>query len=169
MMSETSARAKRLARRLGSLARNGLIGRRAWDGDDGVGDWGAVALVGVDVESTGGGGGNAGTVDRGGAVPSRLSDGGVGWGAYECDPPDHGIAEVRENSPVRYSPRASSPTGVAYVGTLPTPGAGTWMIPLHTEQRARTPPAGTFAGSTRKTEEHSGHVTFTCSLSGAQS
>jgi hypothetical protein len=29
-----------------------------------------------------------------------------------------------------------------------------------TEQRARTPPGGTFAGSTRKTDWHSAHVTF---------
>jgi hypothetical protein len=39
--------------------------------------------------------------------------------------------------------------------------APTMMTPPHTEQRARTPPDGTFAGSTRKTELHSGHETFT--------
>lgn len=34
------------------------------------------------------------------------------------------------------------------------------MIPPHTEQRARTPGPGTRAGSTRKTDWHSGHETF---------
>jgi hypothetical protein len=32
---------------------------------------------------------------------------------------------------------------------------------LHTAQRARTPPAGTLAGSTRYTVSHDGQVTFT--------
>jgi hypothetical protein len=35
---------------------------------------------------------------------------------------------------------------------------------LHTLQRARTPPAGTLAGSTRYTVSHDGQVTFTRSL-----
>jgi hypothetical protein len=34
------------------------------------------------------------------------------------------------------------------------------MTPLHTEQRARTPEEGTFAGSTRKMERQSGQLTF---------
>mgnify|MGYP001555770969 CR=1 FL=1 len=34
------------------------------------------------------------------------------------------------------------------------------ITPPHTEQRARTPASGIFAGSTRKTELHSGQVTF---------
>jgi hypothetical protein len=34
------------------------------------------------------------------------------------------------------------------------------MTPPQTEQRARTPVAGTLAGSTRKMERHSGQVTF---------
>jgi hypothetical protein len=37
---------------------------------------------------------------------------------------------------------------------------GIAMIAPQTEQRARTPADGTFAGSTRNTEWHSGHVTF---------
>lgn len=40
--------------------------------------------------------------------------------------------------------------------------AVTVMTPPHTEQRARTVVAGTLAGSTRKTERHSGQETFTC-------
>ena len=40
----------------------------------------------------------------------------------------------------------------------PTP---TVITPPHTEHRARTPPLGTLAGSTRKTDRHSGQGTFT--------
>lgn len=40
-------------------------------------------------------------------------------------------------------------------------GAAMEMIPPHTEQRARTPTVGTFDGSTRNTDRHSGHDTFT--------
>jgi hypothetical protein len=39
--------------------------------------------------------------------------------------------------------------------------APTMMTPPHTEHRARTPPDGTLVGSTRNTELHSGHETFT--------
>jgi hypothetical protein len=35
------------------------------------------------------------------------------------------------------------------------------MTPPHTEHRARSPIAGIFAGSTRNTDRHSGHETFT--------
>src|SRR5438093_773314 len=41
------------------------------------------------------------------------------------------------------------------------PDAGTGNTLLHTAQRARTPPAGTLAGSTRYTVPHAGQVTFT--------
>ena len=43
----------------------------------------------------------------------------------------------------------------------PNSGAETAMTPPHTEQRARTPPIGTLAGSTRNTDRQSGQVTFT--------
>ena len=36
----------------------------------------------------------------------------------------------------------------------------TWMTAPQTEHRARTPPSGTLAGSTRNTDWHSPHVTF---------
>ena len=41
------------------------------------------------------------------------------------------------------------------------PDADTGNTLLHTAQRARTPPAGTLAGSTRYTVSHDGQVTFT--------
>ncbi len=46
---------------------------------------------------------------------------------------------------------------------LPAP---TVITPPQTEQRARTPAEGTFAGSTRKTERHSGQETFNFPPSG---
>ena len=43
-------------------------------------------------------------------------------------------------------------------------GAGIEITPPQTEQRARTPAGGTFAGSTRKIERQSGQLTFIHSL-----
>jgi hypothetical protein len=40
-------------------------------------------------------------------------------------------------------------------------GAAMAMTPPQTEQRARTPTVGTLDGSTRNTDRHSGHETFT--------
>jgi len=42
-------------------------------------------------------------------------------------------------------------------------GSGTGITPPQIEHRARTPPGGTFAGSTRKIDEHCGHPTFIAS------
>ncbi len=47
-------------------------------------------------------------------------------------------------------------TGVTNTGSVPPAIA---ITPPHTEHRARTPVAGTFAGSTRNTDRHSGHAT----------
>lgn len=51
---------------------------------------------------------------------------------------------------------APSEAGVTEIGSEPPAIA---MTPPHTEQRARTPVAGTFAGSTRKTDRQSGQET----------
>ena len=63
-------------------------------------------------------------------------------------------------------------TGGGAVGAVGAVGAGgaaladglpsTGKTVLHTLQRARTPPAGTLAGSTRYTVSHDGQVTFMC-------
>jgi len=45
--------------------------------------------------------------------------------------------------------------GRATVSAMPT-----GITPLQAEQRARTPPVGTFAGSTRYVVEHCGQLTF---------
>jgi hypothetical protein len=52
---------------------------------------------------------------------------------------------------------SAAPAG-AGAGTVST--APTAKTPRHTEQRAHTPPAGTLDGSTRKTVEQVGQVTF---------
>jgi hypothetical protein len=49
----------------------------------------------------------------------------------------------------------------ARAGAPPAATAAIVITPPHTEHRARTPPVGTFDGSTRNTDRHSGHVTFT--------
>lgn len=49
-------------------------------------------------------------------------------------------------------------------GVLCPVGAGIEITPPQTEQRARTPAGGTFAGSTRKIERQSGQLTFIHSL-----
>ena len=71
-----------------------------------------------------------------------------------------GICGVAERAGVRERTAADiAETGVRVgVRSAPVP-PDTTMIPPHTEQRARTPVAGTLAGSTRKTERQSGQET----------
>ena len=52
--------------------------------------------------------------------------------------------------------------GVNSSPAAPVPSRETVMTPPQTAQRARTIAPETFAGSTRKTDRHSGHETFTC-------
>ncbi len=52
------------------------------------------------------------------------------------------------------------PADTAAVAVAPVTDAVTGNTLLHTAQRARTPPAGTLAGSTRYTVSHDGQVTF---------
>jgi hypothetical protein len=58
---------------------------------------------------------------------------------------------------------AATATGVGGGAAAAAPAAApfTGKTALHTLQRARTPAAGTLAGSTRKTVSHVGQVTFT--------
>lgn len=56
---------------------------------------------------------------------------------------------------------APSEDGVTEMGSVPPEME---ITPPQTEQRARTPVAGTFAGSTRKTERHSGQETVIVSI-----
>src|SRR6476469_4749486 len=97
MMSDTSARANRFARRLGSLFRKGLIGRRPADGAP------AVAPCG------------AGPFTCSATAGLLVADGVAARGAGLAGP-DQGIAPEAENSPVRAIVRARSPVGATYDG-----------------------------------------------------
>ncbi len=55
---------------------------------------------------------------------------------------------------------AATVGGVTGAGGAPRVSAPTRNTARQTEHRARTPPAGTLAGSTRKTVEQLGQVTF---------
>ena len=77
----------------------------------------------------------------------------------------NGIAGIGSNADTG----AGSSIRAAAVGMLGGPNsssielpAPSMITPPHTEQRARRPVAGIFVGSTRNTERHSGHETFTC-------
>ncbi|HEV2750538.1 MAG TPA: hypothetical protein VGV12_08455, partial [Gemmatimonadales bacterium] len=62
----------------------------------------------------------------------------------------------------RWGGAAATGDTVAPTGTGAAPATGlTAKTVLHTAQRARTPPAGTLAGSTRYTVSHDGQLTFT--------
>src|SRR3954470_10427668 len=110
MMSETSARARRLARWLGSFERNGLSGRRAAASPplDGVGDDGVGGLLGRATPGTkgeepvppdeeaglNGGGGAGGGVNGGGA--GGLKGGGPLVGNSGTEPDGVGGVAVAE-------------------------------------------------------------------------
>jgi hypothetical protein len=122
--------------------------------------------VGIAGRDAGVGNGIAAVVDAAG-VAMAGRDGGVGVGASR----GAGVGEVVAGAGVgtelgaRVGGGAPSDMGVAAGGGANSSSIGapapTMMTPPHTEQRARTPPDGTFAGSTRNTELHSGHETFT--------
>src|SRR5439155_20956891 len=57
--------------------------------------------------------------------------------------------------------RGGAGAGGGAAAAAPAPSGLTAKTLLHTLQRARRPPAGTLAGSTRYTVSHDGHVTFT--------
>src|SRR3990170_1475477 len=173
MMSEPSPFASRLARWSGSLDRNGLTGRLApagvlvltadgagagaAAGEKGLGDGGAAGDGGADRDGGTYGGGTGGVKAGGAAGAGRCGALGVEKGEESHAPCVGGVARGRAWAGL------SVPGEIREVlpeGVLVPVGAGMVMIPLHTEQRARTPVAGTLAGSTRKTERHSGQLTF---------
>lgn len=96
----------------------------------------------------------------GGADPPRaagdIGDGGAGIGAT-------GAGLGAGLAPVRGAATGAAAAAATSAEPLPlvAPSATTTMTPPQTEHRARTPPGGTRAGSTRKMDRHSGHVMFT--------
>jgi hypothetical protein len=133
-----------------------VVGRAGVAGRGGAGTNGAGAAL----EDRGVAAGNAcaaggtvgeGTLGRnGGVIAGALNSGGFDacGGAVGAAATDDGVR--------------AWPCGRALpeVGVVWPVGAGIEMIPLHTEQRARTPFGGTFAGSTLKMERQSGQLTF---------
>ena len=183
MMSDTSARARRLALTLGSLARNGLIGARAARG--------VVFAAGAGARGgEGGGGASGGAGDAGCGTRACAGRSGAGGDAGATGATTGGAclgtaAGVGAN--VRNTAGVGCAAAVAVAGVMAacaldmgvTMGSGTDAVkslsmppvepigitPPHTEQRARTPETGTLAGSTRKTDPHSGQETFMTVLS----
>src|SRR5216110_2509570 len=111
----------------------GLAGRVGAKGGRASG--GAVGIAG---RLSGGGGAD------GGAIAGRRGGGAGGAGAARGGAGAGGGA-----------------AGAAAAAAARAPSGLTAKTLLHTLQRARKPPAGTLAGSTRYTVSHDGHVTFT--------
>src|SRR6266566_7060947 len=120
-------------------------GRPGGGGGAGAGAGGAANGV----AGRAGAAGRAGMAGRlggatGGAIAGR--DGGRGGGG----------AGARGGTGV-----GADATGRGAAAAAPAPSGLTAKTLLQTLQRARSPPAGTFAGSTRYTVSHDGQVTFT--------
>jgi hypothetical protein len=133
-----------------------------------AGDWVAAGRCGTGVGREAGAGNGiaeAGGTPAGGVAIVGLAAagvGGTGLGETIADGAKVG-AGVGAALDVGIGARAAGDTDVVVGANSSSIGAPapTMMTPPQTEHRARTPPDGTFAGSTRNTELHSGHETFT--------
>ncbi len=95
-------------------------------------------------------------VERGIAIGSGTAAIGVmGVGGIET----RGLVHTGLPAGATCATDATGATGAT--GATAAIGAAMAMMPPHTEQRARTPTVGTLDGSTRNTDRHSGHETFT--------
>lgn len=112
---------------------------------------GAAELVANGVASVdASAGANAGVERKDGADIGALGASGAGTAGV------YGRCGVGRLGRVAVPPTAPSEAGVTETGSVP---AEIVITPPHTEHRARTPVAGTLAGSTRKTERQSGQET----------
>ena len=166
-MSETNARARRFARVIGSLRRNGLITRLVSL---------TVAVVGVgnatgagvgeptSCPGDGGGGGTSGraALGGGGAGIAGVETDGVGRDGYGVPTSTiSGSDGVPRFNAGAAAVAAAGRTGVAVRGVMVVFVSGVVaptlirMIAPQTLHRARTPFGGTFAGSTRNTDRQS--------------
>ncbi len=147
----------------GALGRGGAAGRargaetgrvtRGLGGAAGRGAGGAGAGSGGGVTGAAGAGAGASTIAGATGVggASGIAAGGAASGTGGVTGP--GSAPTRSCGPV--SRLGVGATGVAGAASTPT-----GMTLEHTVQRARRPPAGTLAGSTRYTVSHEGQRTF---------
>src|SRR5436190_7369902 len=170
-MSEIKARAKRRAFCFGSCTMNGLTGRRgpvgrfpgatgdagAAGGGAGRGGGGAAlgaVIVGVGAGDAGRAGAKGGRAIGAAGAAGRL--GGAAGGAITGRGAAIGGAA---GGAARGGGGGAGGAGGA--AAAPAPSELTAKTLLQTLQRARRPPAGTLAGSTRYTVSHDGQVTFT--------
>ena len=111
--------------------------------------------IGASTDASEDGAGAGATVDAAAAdIPAST---GCAGGAPETELDTVTRAGVaRDTPPPKAGPPELLPNGVTDTGSVPPAIA---ITPPHTEQRARTPVAGTLAGSTRNTDRHSGHET----------
>jgi hypothetical protein len=100
-------------------------------------------------------GGTVGTAGSGARTAGRTRVGGSGESGGGSE--GGTITAGAETATAGGGGGATIAAGAEATAASATPTANT---PRHTEHRARTPPAGTFAGSTRKTVEQVGQVTF---------
>jgi len=144
----------------GGAADGAAAGGRAGGGTTGCGGAGGAATVGVADGAggvaiagggacTGAGGGGAGGSAALGAAGAGATGGGAGGVCTGCA----GRAAMIGALPLVDANSSAAPEGGEIV-----------ITPPQTEQRARTVVEGTRAGSTRKTERHSGQATFTRGL-----
>jgi hypothetical protein len=122
----------------------GLAG--GWLGAESVADGAAADAAG---EGAGGGNTDAAADDAAGVGADMATAGLVPAGVY-------GRCGVGRDGRDPAAATAPNDAGVTEIGSEPPAMA---ITPPHTEQRARTPVAGTFAGSTRKTDRQSGQET----------
>lgn len=125
----------------------------------GAGLGGAIGAGGGGAAGRGATGGAGAATGAGGA--GGIGRGGTGAGAGGAG--RIGIAGVGALPNVIGTGRGAVAPISAGVNssTAPVPSFDTVITPPHTAQRARTSAPGTLAGSTRKTERHSGQATFT--------
>src|SRR6267154_6344033 len=117
----------------GALGATGLAGRAGAKGGRAIG--GADGIAG---RLKGGGGADGGAIAGRGGGGAGATRGGAGGGGG-----------------------GGGGGGAATRAAAPAPSGLTAKTLLQMLQRARRPPAGTLAGSTRYTVSHDGHVTFT--------
>src|SRR5207237_135386 len=145
--SDTSARARRRAFCFGSCTMNGFTGRSGLvmrcPGAAPAGAAGAAGARGA----AGAGDAAAGVAGRaGGGAGGRDAAAGIPGGGAAGE--SEGAAGPAGAAGARWAAATAGPAA-------PTP-ALTGNTLLHTAQRARTPPGGTLAGSTRYTVSHDG-------------
>ncbi|HEU6452739.1 MAG TPA: hypothetical protein VFT57_15070 [Gemmatimonadaceae bacterium] len=146
----------------GGAAGAGIEGGTGAGGDECVG-CGGDEYVGRGATSPGRARGSCGIARNGGAAGVRRAAEGISPGRIAPAPGGAGAATPTGGAAV-----AEGAAGAATVdGRAASPKSSSMrpdspiaITPPHTEQRARIPATGIFAGSTRKMVPHSGHPTF---------